>query len=97
LRPTVFGAVDRLITNAALIAVVGGGGSAHAIVLTGVAGLVAGAFSMGTGEYVSVTNQNELVNAKYRAIRAALVGGWLNMLVADSVTAPHNGSSHIED
>jgi VIT1/CCC1 family predicted Fe2+/Mn2+ transporter len=65
LRPTVFGAVDGLVTNAALIAGVSGGGvSAHAIVLTGLAGLVAGAFSMGTGEYVSVTNQNELVHAE---------------------------------
>ena len=65
LRPTVFGAVDGLVTNAALIAGVGGGGvSAHAMVLTGLAGLVAGAFSMGTGEYVSVTNQNELVHAE---------------------------------
>lgn len=65
LRPTVFGAVDGLVTNTALIAGVGGGGVApHAIVLTGLAGLVAGAFSMGTGEYVSVTNQNELVHAE---------------------------------
>lgn len=65
LRPTVFGAVDGLVTNAALIAGVGGGGVApRAIVLTGLAGLVAGAFSMGTGEYVSVTNQNELVHAE---------------------------------
>lgn len=65
LRPTVFGAVDGLVTNASLIAGVGGGGgSTHAIVLTGLAGLVAGAFSMGTGEYVSVTNQNELVQSE---------------------------------
>jgi VIT1/CCC1 family predicted Fe2+/Mn2+ transporter len=65
LRPTVFGAVDGLVTNASLIAGVGGGGlSTHSIVLTGLAGLVAGAFSMGTGEYVSVTNQNELVHAE---------------------------------
>ncbi len=65
LRPTVFGAVDGLVTNASLIAGVGaGGGSTHTIVLTGLAGLVAGAFSMGTGEYVSVTNQNELVAAE---------------------------------
>jgi VIT1/CCC1 family predicted Fe2+/Mn2+ transporter len=65
LRPTVFGAVDGLVTNASLIAGVGGGGvSPHTIVLTGLAGLVAGAFSMGTGEYVSVTNQNELVHAE---------------------------------
>ncbi|MEP6979810.1 MAG: VIT1/CCC1 transporter family protein [Nakamurella sp.] len=65
LRPTVFGAVDGLVTNAALIAGVGAVGvSTHSIVLTGLAGLVAGAFSMGTGEYVSVTNQNELVHAE---------------------------------
>src|ERR1700678_17731 len=65
LRPTVFGAVDGLVTNASLIAGLGGGGvSAHTVVLTGVASLVAGAFSMGTGEYISVTNQNELVGAE---------------------------------
>ena len=65
LRPTVFGAVDGLVTNASLIAGLGGGGaSAHAVVLAGVAALVAGAFSMGTGEYISVTNQNELVHAE---------------------------------
>jgi VIT1/CCC1 family predicted Fe2+/Mn2+ transporter len=71
LRPTVFGAVDGLVTNASLIAGLGGGGaSAHAVVLTGVAALVAGAFSMGTGEYVSVTNQNELVHAEVAVERA---------------------------
>jgi len=65
LRPTVFGAVDGLVTNASLIAGLGGGRvAAQTIVLTGVAALVAGAFSMGTGEYVSVTNQNELVHAE---------------------------------
>lgn len=73
LRPTVFGAVDGLVTNASLIAGVGGGGvSAHTIVLTGLAGLVAGAFSMGTGEYVSVTNQNELVAAEVAVERDML-------------------------
>ncbi|HJZ09807.1 MAG TPA: VIT1/CCC1 transporter family protein, partial [Trebonia sp.] len=65
LRPTVFGAVDGLVTNASLISGLGGGGvSAHTVVLTGVASLVAGAFSMGTGEFISVTNQNELVAAE---------------------------------
>ena len=65
LRPTVFGAVDGLVTNASLIAGLGGGGvSAHTLVLSGTAALVAGAFSMGTGEYISVTNQNELVHAE---------------------------------
>jgi VIT1/CCC1 family predicted Fe2+/Mn2+ transporter len=65
LRPTVFGAVDGLVTNASLIAGLGGGqASAHTVILTGVAALVAGSFSMGTGEYISVTNQNELVQAE---------------------------------
>src|SRR5260370_3958478 len=65
LRPTVFGAVDGLVTNASLIAGLGGSrASPHTVILTGVAALVAGAFSMGTGEYVSVTNQNELVHAE---------------------------------
>jgi len=64
LRPAVLGAVDGVATNASLIAGVGGGVPAHAVVLTGVAALVAGAFSMGTGEDVSVTNQNELVHAE---------------------------------
>jgi VIT1/CCC1 family predicted Fe2+/Mn2+ transporter len=73
LRPVVFGAVDGLVTNASLIAGVGGGGvSAHAIVLTGMAALVAGAFSMGTGEYVSVTNQNDLVLAEVELERRML-------------------------
>ena len=73
LRPTVFGAVDGLVTNASLIAGLGGGRvSAETIVLTGVAALVAGAFSMGTGEYISVTNQNELVHAEVALERKML-------------------------
>jgi VIT1/CCC1 family predicted Fe2+/Mn2+ transporter len=65
LRPAVFGAMDGLVTNVSLIAGVGGGGaSAHTIVLTGLAGLVAGACSMATGEYVSVSSQNELIFAE---------------------------------
>lgn len=54
--------MDGLVTNIALIAGVGGGGLApRTIVLTGVAGLVAGAISMGLGEYTSVQAQNEQV------------------------------------
>src|SRR5437773_756612 len=65
LRPAVFGAMDGLVTNVSLIAGVGGGGgSRHDLVLTGLAGLAAGAFSMATGEYVSVSSQNELVHAE---------------------------------
>ncbi|MGH3187825.1 MAG: VIT1/CCC1 transporter family protein [Streptosporangiaceae bacterium] len=73
LRPAVFGAVDGLVTNASLISGLGGGGvSAHTVVLTGVAALVAGAFSMGTGEYISVTNQNELVQSEVSLERQML-------------------------
>jgi VIT1/CCC1 family predicted Fe2+/Mn2+ transporter len=65
LRPAVFGAMDGLVTNVSLIAGVGGGGgSRHALVLTGLAGLAAGAFSMAAGEFVSVSSQNELVAAE---------------------------------
>jgi VIT1/CCC1 family predicted Fe2+/Mn2+ transporter len=65
LRPAVFGAMDGLVTNVSLIAGVGGGGgSAHTIVLTGLAGLAAGACSMAAGEYVSVSSQNELIYAE---------------------------------
>ncbi len=65
LRPAVFGAMDGLVTNVSLIAGVGGGGgSQHAILLTGLAGLAAGAFSMAAGEFVSVSSQNELVAAE---------------------------------
>jgi VIT1/CCC1 family predicted Fe2+/Mn2+ transporter len=65
LRPAVFGAMDGLVTNVSLIAGIGGGGgSQHAILLTGLAGLAAGAFSMAAGEFVSVSSQNELVEAE---------------------------------
>jgi VIT1/CCC1 family predicted Fe2+/Mn2+ transporter len=65
LRPAVFGAMDGLVTNASLIAGIGGGGGGHGmIVLTGIAGLIAGAFSMATGEYISVRSQNELTQSE---------------------------------
>jgi VIT1/CCC1 family predicted Fe2+/Mn2+ transporter len=65
--------MDGLVTNIALIAGVGGGGvSAHSIVLTGVAGLVAGAISMGLGEYTSVRTQNEQVESEVAKERREL-------------------------
>jgi VIT1/CCC1 family predicted Fe2+/Mn2+ transporter len=62
LRPAVFGAMDGLVSNFALIAgVVGGtsGDSQRTVVLAGLAGLAAGAFSMAAGEYTSVASQAE--------------------------------------
>lgn len=73
LRPAVFGAMDGLVTNVSLISGVGAGGvSTHAVALTGLAGLVAGAFSMATGEYVSVSSQNELVRSEVESERREL-------------------------
>jgi VIT1/CCC1 family predicted Fe2+/Mn2+ transporter len=73
LRPAVFGAMDGLVTNVSLIAGVGGGGgSSHTIILTGLAGLAAGACSMAAGEYVSVSSQNELVQAEVNKERLEL-------------------------
>ena len=65
LRAAVFGAMDGLVSNIALIAGVGGGGvPPDAIVITGTAGLVAGAISMALGEYTSVRTQSEQVAAE---------------------------------
>jgi vacuolar iron transporter family protein len=73
LRPAVFGAMDGLVTNVSLIAGVGGGGGTrHTLVLTGLAGLAAGAFSMAAGEFVSVSSQNELVAAEVSKERTEL-------------------------
>ena len=61
LRAAVFGVNDGLISNASLILGVAGANVDNAaILLTGAAGLVAGAFSMAAGEYVSVRSQREM-------------------------------------
>lgn len=63
-RAAVFGANDGLVSNLSLILGVGASGVApHLILLTGIAGLLAGALSMGAGEYVSVHSQRELLAA----------------------------------
>ena len=73
LRAAVFGAMDGVVTNASLIAGATGAHAAnHTILLTGLAGLVAGAFSMATGEYISVTSQNEVTSAEVEAERREL-------------------------
>jgi vacuolar iron transporter family protein len=73
LRAAVFGAMDGLVTNTALVAGVGGGGAApRAIVLAGVASLVAGATSMALGEYTSVKTQNEQLDLEVEKERREL-------------------------
>ncbi len=63
LRPIVFGANDGLVSNLALVmGVAGAAPEPWVIVLAGIAGLLAGAFSMGVGEYISVQSQRELLD-----------------------------------
>lgn len=72
LRPAVFGAMDGLVSNFALIAgVVGGthGDQSSPVVLAGLAGLAAGAFSMSAGEYTSVASQAEYTEAEIEVER----------------------------
>jgi len=65
LRPAVFGVMDGLVSNFALIAgIAGAGASARTVALTGLAGLFAGASSMAIGEYVSVASQAESTQAE---------------------------------
>lgn len=73
LRPAVFGVMDGLVSNTALIAgVAGGGAPPRTVVLAGLAGLSAGAFSMATGEYVSVASQRELARAEIEVEKAEI-------------------------
>ena len=63
-RAMVFGINDGLVSNLALVAGIAGTGVAPSIVLvTGLTGLVAGALSMGAGEYISITSQRELLES----------------------------------
>ena len=73
LRPAVFGAMDGLISNFSLISgFVGASASRHLVILSGLGGLVAGAFSMAVGEFVSVASQGELARAEIEVERREL-------------------------
>ena len=76
LRAAVLGANDGILSTASLIlGVASAAANHHNILLTGIAGLVAGAMSMGAGEYVSVSSQSDAQNAdlrqEQRELRAA--------------------------
>jgi VIT1/CCC1 family predicted Fe2+/Mn2+ transporter len=61
LRAAIFGISDGLLSNLSLvIGVAGANPDGRFIILAGIAGLLAGAFSMGAGEFISVTSQREL-------------------------------------
>ena len=73
LRAAVFGINDGLVSNTSLILGVAGATSDSAVILAaGVAGLVAGAFSMAGGEYVSVRSQRELYEYQIAQERSEL-------------------------
>jgi len=73
LRPAVFGAMDGLISNFSLISgFAGAHASRHLVILSGLGGLAAGAFSMAVGEYVSVASQGDLARAEIAVERHEL-------------------------
>ena len=74
LRAAVLGANDGIVSTASLlIGVAAAGATQHSILVTGVAGLVAGAMSMAAGEYVSVHSQADTEAADLARERAELV------------------------
>ena len=75
LRPAVFGAMDGLVSNVSLISGVAAaaGRHTHVVVVTGLAGLLAGALSMAVGEWTSVRSQRHLVDAEIATERAELL------------------------
>lgn len=74
LRPTVFGAMDGLVSNLSLVSGVAAANASHTfIVVTAIAGLVSGACSMAAGEYISVQSQNELIDAEVEKERHELL------------------------
>jgi VIT1/CCC1 family predicted Fe2+/Mn2+ transporter len=74
LRAVIFGVSDGLVSNLALVMGVAGasGGEGSFILLAGIAGLLAGAFSMAAGEYISMQSQRELFERQIALERAEL-------------------------
>jgi VIT1/CCC1 family predicted Fe2+/Mn2+ transporter len=81
LRAAVLGANDGIVSTASLVVGIAASNATHdAVVLAGIAGLVAGAMSMAAGEYVSVSSQSDTERADIRRERGEL---------ADNPTAEH--------
>jgi vacuolar iron transporter family protein len=77
LRAAVLGADDGIVSTASLVVGVAVAGSPrHEILLAGVAGLVAGAFSMAAGEYVSVSSQADTERADLAVEKTELKKQW---------------------
>lgn len=73
LRATIFGVNDGLVSNLALVmGVAGAAPEPRFILLAGIAGLLAGAFSMGAGEWISMQSQRELFERQIALERAEL-------------------------
>jgi len=74
LRAVIFGVSDGLVSNLALVMGVAGaaGEQGHFILLAGIAGLLAGAFSMAAGEYISMQSQRELFERQIALERAEM-------------------------
>jgi VIT1/CCC1 family predicted Fe2+/Mn2+ transporter len=74
LRAVIFGVSDGLVSNLALVMGVAGAseGQRSFVLLAGIAGLLAGAFSMAAGEYVSMQSQRELFERQIALERAEL-------------------------
>ncbi len=74
LRAVIFGVSDGLVSNMALVMGVAGasGGEGSFVLLAGIAGLLAGAFSMAAGEYISMQSQRELFERQIALERAEL-------------------------
>jgi len=72
-RAAVFGISDGLVSNVSLIlGMAGAHSTAGAVRLAGIAGLIGGAFSMATGEYVSMRAQSELMERELDVERRAI-------------------------
>ena len=74
LRAVIFGVSDGLVSNLSLVMGVAGaaGGNPKFILLAGIAGLLAGAFSMAAGEYISMQSQRELFERQIELERAEM-------------------------